>query len=27
MEHPCDTSGSLLLSRIANFSGSLFDVR
>jgi hypothetical protein len=27
MEHPCDTSGSLLLSRIANFSDSLFDVR
>jgi len=27
MEHPCDTSGSLLLSRIANFSGSLFNVR
>jgi hypothetical protein len=27
MEHPCDTSGNLLLSRIANFSDSLFDVR
>jgi hypothetical protein len=27
MEHPCEDSGGKLLSRIANFSDSLFDVR
>jgi hypothetical protein len=27
MEHPCDDVGGKLLSRIANFSDSLFDVR
>ncbi len=27
VEHPCEQSGSLLLSRIANFSESLFTVR
>ena len=27
MEHPCDNSGSQLLSKIANFSDSLFTVR
>jgi hypothetical protein len=27
MEHPCEDSGSKLLSRIANFSDALFDVR
>jgi transcription elongation GreA/GreB family factor len=27
MEHPCDDVGGKLLSRIANFSNSLFDVR
>lgn len=27
MEHPCEDSGNKLLSRIANFSDSLFDVR
>ena len=27
MEHPCQDSGGKLLSRIANFSDSLFDVR
>lgn len=27
MEHPCEDSGGQLLSRIANFSDSLFDVR
>jgi hypothetical protein len=27
MEHPCEDVGGKLLSRIANFSDSLFDVR
>ena len=27
MEHPCDNSGSQLLSKVANFSDSLFTVR
>ena len=27
MEHPCEDSGGKLLSRVANFSDSLFDVR
>lgn len=27
IEHPCEAVGSQLLSRIANFSGELFDVR
>jgi hypothetical protein len=27
MEHPCDNSGSELLSKVANFSNSLFTVR
>ena len=27
MEHPCEDSGGKLLSRIADFSDSLFDVR
>jgi hypothetical protein len=27
MEHPCEASGNLLLSRIANFSNSLFSIR
>jgi hypothetical protein len=27
MEHPCEEIGGKLLSRIANFSDSLFDVR
>jgi hypothetical protein len=27
MEHPCDNDGSLLLSKVANFSEALFTVR
>jgi hypothetical protein len=26
LEHPCEQSGNLLLSRVANFSDSLFRV-